>query len=80
MTDAEMNGLPRERAILVYWRLPRPNGQVLACTSYRTDIGLLLRCALEGEPAVLQAIVATHSEAQWLAGMWRERITEAAAA
>lgn len=80
MMDGEMNDSHTERAILIYWRASRPNGQMLSCTSYRTDTGLLLRCAPEGEAAVWQAAVATHAEAQGLAEMWRERITRSAAA
>jgi hypothetical protein len=78
--DAEMNSSPLDEAILIYWRVPRPNGQMLQCTSHRTSAGLLLRCAIEGEAAVLQASVSTHAEAQRLAGVWKERITRSAAA
>ena len=70
----------RDRAILVYWRLPRPNGQTLFCTSYRTHAGLELRAAVEGESPVLHAAIATHAEAQRLAEVWRREITQSAAA
>lgn len=71
---------PQDRAILTYWRLQRPNGQTLACTSYRTRSGLALCAGLEGETPVLTAPVATHAEAQHLAAVWKEQITHAAAA
>jgi hypothetical protein len=64
----------------MYWRLSRPNGQTLACISYRTPTGLELRVGLEGESPVLQAAVATHAEAQQLAELWRQQIVRAAAA
>jgi hypothetical protein len=69
-----------DRAILIYWRLPRPNGQLLLCTSYRTAAGLELRAGLNGETPVLQADVASHAEAQELAEKWRQEITRYAAA
>jgi hypothetical protein len=69
-----------ECAILSYWRLPRPNGQTLVCTSYRTGGGLELRAGIDGEPPVLQTDVASHAEAQRLAEAWRRRITRSAAA
>ena len=64
----------------MYWRLPRPNGQTLVCTSYRTATGLELRAGVDGEPPVLQADIATHAEAQQLAGVWRQQLTRLAAA
>ena len=64
----------------MYWRLPRPNGQTLACISYRTATDLELRVGLEGEPPVRQAAVLTHAEAQRLAELWRQEIVRAAAA
>ena len=70
----------QDRAILIYWRLPRPNGQTLACTSYRTATGLELRAGLESEPPVLHAHVGTHAHAQQLAEIWRLQITRATAA
>jgi hypothetical protein len=69
-----------DRAILIYWHLARPNGQVLLCTSYRTATGLELRAGLNGEAPVLQADVASHAEAQALAERWRREITRSAAA
>ena len=69
-----------DRAILIYWRLARPNGQLLLCTSYRTATGLELRAGLNGEAPVLQADVASHAEAQELAAKWRQEITRSAAA
>ena len=69
-----------DRAILIYWRLPRPNGQALECTSYRTPAGLELRVCLTGEPAVLQSDVASHAEAQQLAELWRGQFARSAAA
>jgi hypothetical protein len=69
-----------DRAILIYWRLCRPNGQLLQCTSYRTAAGLELRAGLNGEEPVLQADVASHAEAQELAEHWRQEITRYAAA
>jgi hypothetical protein len=68
------------RAILIYWRLPCPDGQTLVCTSYRTADGLELCAGVDGEAPVLQAEVATHAEAQRLAGVWRRQITRPAAA
>ena len=78
--DAGFTTLPPERAILMYWRLPQTNGYTVVCISYRTPVGLELRAGLEGEPAVFQADVATHAEAQHLAEVWRDRITQSAAA
>ena len=78
--DTQLAPLSPDRAILVYWRLPRPNGQTLVCTSYRTPAGLELRAGLDHEPPILQADIATHAEAQQLAGVWRQQITRAAAA
>jgi hypothetical protein len=69
-----------DRAILMYWRLPRPNGKTLACTSYRTSAGLELRAGMDGEAPVLNSEVATHAEAQRLAEAWRQQITRSAAA
>jgi len=69
-----------ERAIVTYWRLARPNGQTLACTSYRTHAGLELRAGLEGDAPVLRAEVMTHAEAQQLAELWREEIARSPAA
>ena len=69
-----------DRAILIYWRLARPNGQILLCTSYRTATGLELRAGLNGEAPVLQADVASHAEARELAEAWRQEITRYAAA
>lgn len=70
----------RDRAILTYWRLPRPNGQALSCTSYRTANGLELRAGLEGEAPVRQAEVVTHTEAQQLAELWRNELLRSTAA
>lgn len=70
----------REHSILTYWRLPRPNGQTLACTSYRTPRGLELRAGLEGDAPVLQAEVMTHAEALQLSELWRQEIARSAAA
>ncbi|HEV8397910.1 MAG TPA: hypothetical protein VGQ37_26705 [Vicinamibacterales bacterium] len=70
----------QERAIVTYWRLPRPKGQTLACTSYRTSNGLELRAGVDGEAPVLQAEVMTHADAQRLAAVWRQEITRHAAA
>jgi hypothetical protein len=70
----------QERAIVTYWRLPRSNGQTLACTSYRTPGGLELRAGVDGQPALLQAAIATHAEAQRLAGVWKQEIARSAAA
>ena len=73
--------VPRhDRAILIYWQLRRPNGQMLHCTSYRTSGGLELRAGLDGEAPVLQADVGSHAAAQELAEMWRQEITQDAAA
>jgi hypothetical protein len=69
-----------DRAILTYWKLPRPHGQTLACTSYRTTTGLELRAGVDGEPLVLHSKVMTHAEAQQLAGLWRQQLTRSAAA
>ena len=69
-----------DSAILTYWRMRRPNGQVFACTSYRTPTGLELRAGLDGEPPVLQADVMTHADAQQLAALWRQEISRSAAA
>jgi len=69
-----------DRAILIYWRLARPNGQVLLCTSYRTATGLELRAGVHGEAPVRQANVTSHAEAQELAEQWRREITRSAAA
>jgi hypothetical protein len=69
-----------DSAILIYWRLPRPNAQTLACISYRTPTHLELRVGLEGETPVRQAVVLTHAEAQQLAELWRQEIVRAAAA
>jgi hypothetical protein len=70
----------RDRAILIYWRVPSRDGQVLVCTSYRTVAGLELRAGLEGESPVLIAPVATHADAHQLAERWRQQITQSAAA
>lgn len=78
--DSQLTPSSSDRAILTYWKLPRPNGQTLACTSYRTPAGLELRAGLDGEAPVLQAVVATHAEAQQLAVVWRQQITRGAAA
>ena len=80
MNPQPLTVLSRDRAILTYWRLPRPNGQTLACTSYRTPNGLELRAGLEGNEPVLQAEVMTHAEAQQLAERWRQEIARSAAA
>lgn len=69
-----------DRAILIYWQLARPNGQILLCTSYRTPAGLELRAGLNGEAPVLQADVASHAQARELAEKWRQEITRYAAA
>jgi hypothetical protein len=69
-----------EQAILTYWRLERPNGQALVCTSYRTPAGLELRAGVDGERPVLQADVATHAEARRVAEAWRLEIARSAAA
>ena len=69
-----------DKAILTYWRLHRPNGQVLTCTSYRTKDGLELRAGFVDEPPVLTAEVATHAEAQQLAAAWKQEITQPVAA
>lgn len=45
-----------------------------------TATGLELRAGLHGEAPVLQADVASHAEAQKLAAMWRQEITQYAAA
>jgi hypothetical protein len=63
-----------DRAILIYWRILRANGQTLVCTSYRTPAGLELRAGFEDEPPMLQAAVASHAEAQQLAAVWRQQI------
>jgi hypothetical protein len=78
--DPQLIPSSRDRAILIYWRLPRPNGQILVCTSYRTSAGLELRAGLDGEPAVRQAAVATHADARRLAELWRHEISRVAAA
>jgi hypothetical protein len=70
----------KDCAILIYWQLARPNGQMLLCTSYRTAAGLELRAGLNGEAPVLQADVASHAEARQLAEKWRQEITRYAAA
>jgi len=69
-----------DRAILTYWRLPRHNGQTLSCTSYRTPAGLELRAGPEGGSPILHAAIATHAEAQRLAEVWRQEITQSVAA
>ena len=69
-----------ERPILTYWWLLRPNGQTLACTSYRTAAGLELRAGVPGEPPVLHAAITTHAEAQRLAEAWKRQIMQPAAA
>jgi hypothetical protein len=79
--DSQPLTLPsQERAIVTYWRLPRPKGQTLACTSYRTPKGLELRAGVDGQAPVLQAEVMTHAKAQWLAAVWRQEISRSAAA
>jgi hypothetical protein len=78
--DPQLTPPSQDRAILTYWRLPRLNGKTLACTSYRTSAGLELRAGLEGEPPILRAQVATHSEAHRLADAWRQEIARLAAA
>ena len=70
----------RECAILTYWRLPRPNGRTLVCTSYRTGAGLELRVGVDGELPVLTAVVATHACALQLAEVWRQELLRAFAA
>jgi len=77
--DSQLTASSPERAILIYWRFPRPNGQTLLCTSYGTSSGLELRAGVNGEPPLLQAHVATHAEAQRLAGEWRQQMSRAAA-
>jgi hypothetical protein len=71
---------PTVYSILNYWRLLCPNGQMLLCTSYRTDAGLELRAGFDGEAPMLHADVASHAEAQELAEMWRQEIRQYAAA
>ena len=80
MESPALTLVSRDQPILTYWRLPRPNGQTLACTSYRTHTGLELRAGLEGDVPVLQAAVATHAKAQQLAEAWRQEVAQAAAA
>ena len=80
MESPALTLVARDRAILIYWRLPRPNGQTLSCTSYRTPAGLELRAGLEGGSPILHAAIATHAEAQRLAEVWRQEITQSAAA
>ena len=80
MDPQPLTSPPRERAIVTYWRLPRANGQTLACTSYRTPNGLDLRACFDGDAPVLQTDVMTHAEAQQLAERWRLEIARSAAA
>ena len=80
MESPALTLVARDQAILTYWRLPRPNGQTLSCTSYRTPTGLELRAGPEGESPVLRVAIATHAEAQRLADVWRQEITQSAAA
>ena len=78
--DSQLPASSPDRAILIYWRLLRPNGQTLLCTSYRTGSGLELRAGVNGEPPVAQAPVATHAEAQQLAEAWRAQFIRSIAA
>ena len=78
--DPDVTSESTDRAILMYWRLPRPNGQTLECTSYRTPTGLELRAGLTGKPALRQADVASHAEAQRLAELWRGQLARSTAA
>jgi hypothetical protein len=78
--DPDVTAKSTDRAILTYWRLPRPNGQTLDCTSYRTPAGLELRAGMKGKPALRQADVASHVEAQRLAELWRGQFARSAAA
>lgn len=78
--DSQLTGSSPDRAILMYWRLPRPNGQTLACISYRTRSGLELRAGVDSEPPLAKARVETHAEAQQLAEMWRSQFVRTAAA
>ena len=78
--DSQLTPSPPDRAILVYWRLLRPNGQTLVCTSYRATRGLELRAGVDGEPPVLRADIATHVDAQRLSEVWRQQIARSTAA
>ena len=78
--DSQLTPAPPDRAILIYWRFLRPNGQTLVCTSYRTTRGLELRAGVDGEPPVLSAEIATHVEAQRLSEVWRQHIARSIAA
>lgn len=80
MDSPALASVQPDQPILIYWRIRRPNGQTLACTSYRTHVGLELRAGLEGESPVLSAPLATHAEALRLSELWRQEMARPAAA
>src|SRR5215212_2013367 len=74
-TSGRSTSDPVRTALIVYWRLERPDSQILCCTSYRTASGLELRAGVEGEPSTWSERVESHAAALQLAIAWKEKVT-----